>query len=273
MSDPLLKVRDLSVGYRDGRTVREVVSRVSFDIGAGQVLGIIGESGAGKSSLALALLGLHDPGMTTISGEAIFQGKDLLSMDESSLCDIRGSGIGMIFQDPSGALDPAMKVEDQVAEAITLHLGISGSEARSMAREKLAEVGVSEEVITVAPYMHQLSGGLRQRAMIAATLACDPALLLADEPTSSLDVTLQSQIIDLLNSRRRKSGLSIIFISHDLALVASFADELLVLHQGMVVEHGASKDVLSNPQHPYTADLIRVSRFQRIQRKVPVANS
>ena len=208
-----------------------------------------------------------------MTGEVFCRGEALLRMDESSLCRVRGAGIGMIFQDPMGALDPTMKVEDQVAEAITIHRGLKLSQARKEARRHLHQVGVTDEILAVAPYAHQLSGGLRQRAMIAAALACEPALLVADEPTSSLDVRLQSQIIQLMKTRCTTAGLSIIFISHDLALVGSFADEVLVLHKGQVVEKGSCDDVLLNPSHSYTAALISSAHFKIVPRKALVANT
>ncbi len=253
---PLLEVKNLTVSYRNSPIPDPVVNGVSFRVAPGSVLGIIGESGAGKSTLALALLGLHDSRDVAVHGEVAFQGRNLLAMKETELCAIRGAGIGMVFQDPSGALDPVMRVADQVAEPIRLHEGLDRKEALRASLMRLAEVGISEDVLAVAPYPHQLSGGLRQRAMLAAALACDPALLIADEPTSSLDVTLQAHIIALLNARRLASGMPIVFITHDLALAATFADELLVLHRGEAVEHGTCNEVLSNPQHAYTAGLV-----------------
>lgn len=273
MNGSLLKVTNLSVAFMEAGNSREAVRGVSFEVRPGSVLGIIGESGAGKSSLALALMGLHDPRRVEVKGEIFFQGQNLLELPEEERCRVRGAGIGMIFQDTTGALDPAMRVEDQVAEVIRHHESVGRAEARRLARLHLAEVGITEDILTVAPYAHQLSGGLCQRAMIAAALACRPALLIADEPTSSLDVTLQSQIIALLNERRLVTGLAIIFISHDLALVSSFADEIMVLHDGESVEQGKSAELLANPKHAYTADLIAVWKYPNLQGGVAVAPS
>ncbi len=263
MSSPILKVSNLDVSYVNGGKVQQVIRDVNFEITPGSVLGIIGESGAGKSSLALALMGLHDPHLVNVNGEVIFQSQDLLTLGEADLCRVRGSGIGMIFQDPSGALDPAMRVDDQVAEAIRLHGTEDRKESQRLAGKYLAEVGITEDILEVAPYAHQLSGGLCQRAMIAAATACNPEILIADEPTSSLDVTLQAQIIELLNVRRR-AGLAIIFISHDLALVSSFADEIMVLFEGEVVESGSCVEVMSRPRHAYTIDLISFWKVNQI---------
>jgi ABC-type glutathione transport system ATPase component len=272
-SGPVLSVTGLTVVHGKGNSSRTVVRNVGFEVPPGSVLGIIGESGAGKTSLGLALMGLHDAGRVEISGDVIFQGKNLLDLDESELCRIRGAGIGMILQDATGALDPAMRVVDQVAEAIRLHQKSSRAEARRMARQQLAEVGVTEYILTAAPYAHQLSGGLCQRAMIAAAFACGPELLIADEPTSSLDVTLQAQIIGLLNARRLATGLAIVFISHDLALVSSFADEIVVLREGEAVEQGSCARVLAKPQHEYTAGLIAAWNYRNFQGGGAVASA
>lgn len=255
MSEYLLSVNNLSVRFRD-RSGVAAVRNVSFKLRRASVLGIIGESGAGKSSLALALMALQDKNQAEVSGEIIFKGKNLLELDESELCRVRGSGIGMIFQDSMGALDPSMKVVDQLAGAIRMNKDISREESRQQAIRQLQHVGIEEDVLLTAPHAYQLSGGLCQRAMIAMALACQPDVLIADEPTSSLDLRLQAQIIELLKQRQRSECLSMVFISHDLALVSTFADDLIVLHEGESVETGSCADVLNNPAHDYTKSLI-----------------
>lgn len=257
MSDALLSVSGLSVRFRD-KSAGAAVSNVSFELRAGSVFGIIGESGAGKSSLALALMGLQDSRQAEVSGEVRFRGTNLLDLNESELCKVRGSGIGMIFQDSMGALDPSMKVVDQLAEVIRMDQEVSRSKSRRLAVQQLKLVGIGEDLLTAAPHAYQLSGGLCQRAMIAMALACNPDVLIADEPTSSLDLRLQAQIIALLNEQRRATGLSIVFISHDLALVSRVADDILVLHEGASVESGKCSEILNNPSHAYTKGLIGI---------------
>ncbi len=259
MSTPLLQVKDLCINYWRERRRVAVVENLGFSLAAGTTLGIIGESGAGKSSLALAITGLLDEVTAEVTGEVFFKEKELLSLDEPGKCKLRGSEIGMIFQDPAGSLDPAMRVWDQVAEGIWQHQGADRKAARQQALIELQGVGLSRETLAAAPYVHQLSGGQCQRVMIAAALANAPDLLIADEPTSSLDVTLQSQIIGLLRKKQHTNGLAMIFITHDLALVSLIADEILVMYRGSAVEHGSCHDVLTAPSHPYTAELVKAS--------------
>ncbi|MDO8735632.1 MAG: ABC transporter ATP-binding protein [Thermoleophilia bacterium] len=256
MSEYLLNVKNLSVRFRGQPSA--AVSNVSFKLRPASVFGIIGESGAGKSSLAMALLGLHDSREVKIGGEVTFQGKNLLDYSEGDLCKVRGSGIGMIFQDSMGALDPSMKVVDQLAEVIRMRESASRGESRLLAIQHLERVGIAGDILAAAPHAYQLSGGLCQRAMIAMALACNPEVLIADEPTSSLDLRLQAQIIALLNERRRSTGLSIVFISHDLGLVSRFADDIMVLHEGATVESGKCADILNKPSHAYTKSLVGV---------------
>ncbi|MBE0429917.1 MAG: ABC transporter ATP-binding protein [Thermoleophilia bacterium] len=241
-------------------SVKAAVSGVSFALNQRVTLGVIGESGAGKSTLALALAGLIDRSASSLSGEIFFDGVELLALDERELCRVRGSGIGVVFQDPAGSLDPSLKVASQVAGAVRHHNpeSIGRGAALVEAGRILTEMGLDEALLASAPYPHQLSGGLCQRAAIAATLACRPRLLIADEPTSSLDTTVQSQIMDLLSGRQRSQGVAMIFISHDLALVSGIADRILVMKDGCVVEQGDASVVLNNPVHAYTAGLISV---------------
>lgn len=260
MSKPVLRVNRLCVEYKSGNSSLPTVENVTFSLDQGTTLGIIGESGAGKTTLALALLGLLDLNIAEVSGEVILEGRNLLLLPEKELCRLRGSKIGIIFQDPVGSLDPAMKIDDQVAEAIRLHRKTSRREALELARQQLAAVGISKELLDVAPYAHQLSGGLCQRAMIAVALAARPIILIADEPTSSLDVTLQAQILSLLKTQQRQAGLAMIFISHDLALVSKVADCIMVMHEGKMVELGSRDEVLNSPRHLYTSSLVSAWR-------------
>ena len=255
MTGMLLEVKGLSVAY-PAAAAPAAVRDVSFNLVAGSVLGVIGESGSGKTSLALALMGLLDTASARIAGEARFEGRELLGLSEKEMCRIRGSGMAMIFQDPVASLDPAMRVLDQVAETLRLHRGLDRKQARSLAGGELRKVGIEPELLEAAPYAHQLSGGQCQRAMIAAALACGPRLLIADEPTSSLDVTLQAQVVALLRERCRQDDIAMIFISHDLPLVSTVADEVMVMYRGGVVEHGACRQVLTNPSHQFTAEMI-----------------
>jgi len=257
----ILSVKELTVRHRNQQQSRPAVRDVSFNVTAGSFVGIIGESGAGKTSLGLSLIGLHDPARVDVAGTVNYRGKNVLALSEKERCAIRGTGIGMIFQDATGALDPAMRIIDQVAESIRIHKGADRTESRRLALHNLAEVGVTGGMLSAAPYPYQLSGGLCQRAMIASAFSCEPEILIADEPTSSLDVTTQSQIIGLLNARRLTMGMAIILISHDLALVSSLADEIIVLHEGEAVEQGECAQVLAKPQHEYTARLIAAWKY------------
>jgi len=256
MSEHALTVNILSVNFHGQHL--PAVCNVSFSLRKASVFGIIGESGAGKSSLALALLGLHDRRAADVAGEVVFQGINLIGLQERELCKVRGSGVGMIFQDPMGALDPSMKVVDQLAEVIRMQEYAGRDESKRMAVEQLREVGIPKDVIGSAPHAYQLSGGLCQRAMIAMALASKPEVLIADEPTSSLDLRLQEQMISLLSEQQKRNGLSIVFISHDLSLVSSFADEIMVLHRGEPVESGRCEEVFGNPSNEYTKSLVRV---------------
>lgn len=260
MNGALLRVSDLRVTYKSGQSPVQAVRGVSFAVNAGQVLAIIGGSGAGKSSIARALPCLHDHRTTWVAGEVSFSGKNIFSMSEKELDRLRGIEIGMIFQDPRQSLDPAMKVEKQVAEAIRVHRAISGHAAREEAREMLADVGIGPELMSIAPYAHQLSSGLCQRAMIAIALAGGPKLLIADEPTGSLDLTRQAQIIALLMERLRSTGLGMIFITHDLGLAAAIADDILVLFEGEAVDYGPRGSILNAPQHPHTSAMLAAWR-------------
>ncbi|MDH3659182.1 MAG: ABC transporter ATP-binding protein [Alphaproteobacteria bacterium] len=254
---PILDVRGLAIDFAADGSWNRVVDDVSFDVGRGEVLGIAGESGSGKTVTCRALLRLLPERTSRIAGgKADFDGQDLLSMPKAALEKTRGSRISMIFQNPTSHLDPVMRIGKQIAEGLILHQELGASAARSRAIELLAEVGFREPARQVDAYPHELSGGMRQRAMIAAALACEPALLIADEPTTALDVTIQTQIVNLLNDLRRHHDLAIIFISHDLGLVANVCDRVVVMEQGRIVETAPIRKLVEAPSHPYTIKLI-----------------
>ncbi|MFE6778273.1 ABC transporter ATP-binding protein [Streptomyces sp. NPDC057702] len=251
-----LSVRDLRVRFatEDG-TVR-AVDGLSFDLERGRTLGIVGESGSGKSVTNLTVLGLHDPRTTTVEGQIVLDGQRLVGAGERALERLRGNKMAMIFQDPLTALSPYYTVGRQIAEPYRKHTGASKRAARRRAVDMLAKVGIPHAARRVDDYPHQFSGGMRQRAMIAMALICDPDLLIADEPTTALDVTVQAQILDLLGDLQREFGSAIILITHDLGVVAHTADDLLVMYAGRAVERGTVREVLSTPQHPYTWGLL-----------------
>ncbi|WP_226858673.1 ABC transporter ATP-binding protein [Diaphorobacter aerolatus] len=247
---PLLSVRDLHVRFGD----KEVVRGVSFDVAAGEKLALVGESGSGKTITALSLLRLASD--ADISGQAMFNGRDLLGLSERELRGVRGGDIAMIFQEPMTALNPLMTVGEQIAEVLQLKQALTRQQAHDQAIELLASTGIPEPGRRAAAFPHQLSGGQRQRAMIAMALASKPRLLLADEPTTALDVTLRGQILDLLSDLQRQTGMAVLLITHDLVLVRRFADHVAVMERGVLVEQGPVEDIFSNPQHPYTQRLI-----------------
>ena len=252
---PLLDVSDLSVTFRqDGRDVR-AVRGVSFRIARGETLAIVGESGSGKSVSALSTVGLLPDG-AQVSGAIRFKGTDLLGADEKTLRAVRGNDISFIFQEPMTSLNPLHTIERQITESLTLHQGLSGTKARARVIELLEKVGIRDAESRLSAYPHQLSGGQRQRVMIAMALANGPELLVADEPTTALDVTIQAQILELLVELKRTDGLSLLFITHDLNIVRRFADRVCVMQSGEIVEQGATEAVFAAPQHPYTRKLL-----------------
>jgi len=261
---PLLSVRDLSVVFGN----HAVVHNISFDINPGEKLALVGESGSGKTVSALSLLRLV--ANAQISGQALFEGCDLLSLSERELRAIRGQDIAMIFQEPMTALNPLMSVGDQIAEVIALKQGLAQVKCGHIAIDLLAETGIDEPQRRYLAYPHQLSGGQRQRAMIAMALACQPKLLLADEPTTALDVSLRGQILDLLDRLQRERGMAVLMITHDLNLVRRFADRVVVMEQGHIVEEGATTSLFEHPQHLYTRRLM-ASRPERDPLAVPSA--
>jgi oligopeptide/dipeptide ABC transporter ATP-binding protein len=254
-SEPLLAVRDLSVSIDTEDGVVGAVDRVSWSVGRGSVLGIVGESGSGKSVSCLTLLGLL-PRRTTVSGSASFKGVELLGRSERDLRSIRGDEIAMVFQDPLASLHPLLSVGRQLVEAIQLHRRMPNARARERALEMLASVGIPNPHERMRSYPHELSGGMRQRVMIAMALINDPALLIADEATTALDVTTQAQILDLLRELTRGANSAIVLITHDLGVVAEVCDEVVVMYAGRVVERGTVEAVLERPNHPYTWGLL-----------------
>jgi peptide/nickel transport system ATP-binding protein len=247
----LLEVRDLSVRFGAVEAVREV----SFAIGEGESLGLVGESGSGKSVTSLAIMRLLAP-QAQVSGSIRYAGEELLALDEERMRALRGSRMSMIFQEPMTALNPVMRIGDQIAEALQAHANATRREAASRAVEAMREVAIPEPERRVREYPHQLSGGMRQRVMIAMAIVNRPQLLIADEPTTALDVTIQAQILELLRDLRRKHNLAMLFISHDLGVVSQIADRIAVMYAGRIVEMGSVRQVFANAQHPYTRGLL-----------------
>ncbi len=256
MTAPLLSVQDLTVTFPTRAGPASVVDGVSFDLEAGEVLGIVGESGSGKSLTALAILRLiASPGR--IAGGAIrFEGDDLLLLPERALVRLRGAAISMIFQEPMSSLNPVFSIGDQIMEPLRQHRGLDRRAARKAALELLDMVEIPDARRRIDEYPHQLSGGMRQRAMIAIALACRPKLLIADEPTTALDVTIQAQILELLGGLQRELGMAVLLITHDLGVVAQFARRALVMYAGRIVETASVRDLFRDPAHPYTRGLV-----------------
>jgi len=255
---PLLHVQDLRVEFRGRRGAATVLNGVDFSLARGETLCVVGESGCGKSMTALALLRLipSPPGRIS-GGRVLFQGEDLVQADEARMRAVRGNRISMIFQEPMTSLNPVYTVGDQIGEALRLHAGLDAAAARERAIEMLRQVGIPAPERRVDEYPHQLSGGMRQRVMIGMALACEPDILIADEPTTALDVTVQAQIFDLLRELQAKRGTAILLITHDMGAVAEMADRVMVMYAGRVVEQGSTAQVLRAPRHPYTQGLIR----------------
>ena len=256
-TEPLLAVQDLDVEFRTRRGVARVLDGVSFTLRRGETLGVVGESGCGKSVTALAIMRLiaQPPGRIA-GGRVLFDGKDLLGLSEDDMRQVRGNRISMIFQEPMTSLNPAYTVGDQIAEAVRLHEGLSRKAALGRAQDMLEAVGIPDPQRRVHEYPHQFSGGMRQRVMIGMALACKPDLLIADEPTTALDVTVQAQIFDLMSDLRERTGTAVMLITHDMGAVAEMTDRVVVMYAGHIVESGAVVDVLRSPLHPYTRGLI-----------------
>ncbi len=257
MSAPLLSVDDVVVDFKTRAGNARVLDHVSLEVASGEILGIVGESGCGKSMTALSIMGLvpSPPGKVT-SGSIRLEGRELVGLSEAELCEVRGRDIGMIFQEPMSSLNPVFTVGEQIAESVRLHENASPKAAMARAVEMLRAVEIPEADLRAKAYPHQLSGGMRQRVMIAIALACRPRVLIADEPTTALDATVQAQIFDLLQDLQSETGTAIILITHDMGAIAELADRVAVMYAGRVVEKGTVDTVLSDPQHPYTKGLI-----------------
>jgi len=252
----LLTVRGLQTSFDTRHGIVRAVTGVDFEVRKGEVLGLVGESGCGKSVTALSILGLVAPPGRVHGGEAIFEGRDLLSMSDRDLRTLRGDRIAMIFQQPQSSLNPVMDVGYQIGEALELHRDMSEKVARERALELMRKVGIPDPERRSTSYPHEISGGMAQRVMIAMALACDPDLLIADEPTTALDVTIQAQILDLMRTLQRETGAAIIMITHDLGVVAEMCDRVAVMYAGEIVEQSDVRTLFADPKHPYTRGLI-----------------
>jgi oligopeptide/dipeptide ABC transporter ATP-binding protein len=267
----LLEVRDLSVHIGTGRGVIRAVDQVSFSVAAGRSLGIVGESGCGKTMTALALMRLIPSPVARIAGgQILFDGEDIVTAPAGRLAQLRGGAMAMIYQDPATTLNPVFSIGEQIGEAVRLHERASHKAAWARAVETLRQVGIPDPARCARAYPHQLSGGMRQRAVIAMALACRPRLLIADEPTTALDVTVQAQILDLMRRLRDEIGAAIILITHDLGVVAELVDEIMVMYAGRAVEHAPVARLFAAPRHPYSRGLLRaVPQLDRKQRRLP----
>lgn len=269
----ILEVKNLKTAFRTDGGELMAVDDVSFKVNAGKTLGIVGESGCGKSVTALSIMRLiPNPPGRIVSGEIRFDGENLLTKSVQEMRRIRGNQISMIFQEPMTSLNPVFTIGNQIMESVLLHQGVGKAEARARAIEMLKLVGIPAPERRVDDYPHQLSGGMRQRVMIAMALSCNPRLLIADEPTTALDVTIQAQILELIDSLRKKLGMAVVLITHDLGVVAEVCDEIVVMYAGKVVERGSVMDIFRNPSHPYTRGLLNslpsfggASRKQRLE--------
>jgi oligopeptide/dipeptide ABC transporter ATP-binding protein len=256
MAEPLLEVKGLKVRFATEDGVVRAVDGVDFELERGKVLGIVGESGSGKSVTAMTLLGLTRGQNAAFEGEVVYKGQNVLTMPESRLRDIRGNEIAMIFQDPMTSLNPVYRIGNQIIEAIVAHESISKKQARRRAIDLLKQVGIPNAQERIRAYPHELSGGMRQRVMIALALSCNPDIVIADEPTTALDVTIQAQILALLDKLRAEFDSAVILITHDLGVVASMANDILVMYAGRVVEAGPKRELFYDPQMPYTWGLL-----------------
>ena len=255
---PVLDVRGLTTVFHTRQGEIHAVNAVSFALKRGEVLGVVGESGSGKSVTMMSLVGLlPTPPAEVRAGQVILGTRDLLQMSAKDLSDVRGAKVGFVFQDPMTSLNPVFTVENQICEPLTRHMGLSKAQARARSVELLELVGIPDAAKRVKYYPHQFSGGMRQRVMIAIALACEPDLLIADEPTTALDVTIQAQIIELMKDLQKKLGMAIIWITHDLGVIAGIADRVMVMYGGQVVEHAPVDQIFHSPQHPYTRALLR----------------
>lgn len=255
--EEILQMKKVSIDFKLDGEFYNAVDQVDLALRSGEVLAIVGESGCGKSTLATSIIGLHDLQTTRVTGNINFLGQELNGASAKTLTKIRGKKIGMIFQDPLESLDPLMRVGDQIKETLTLHTKLSEKEKQAKVLALLEQVGITRPERVAKQYPYELSGGMRQRIMIAIAVACDPQLIIADEPTTALDVTIQAQILDLLLQLQAKNKAGIILITHDLGVVAEVADRVMVMYAGQIVESGSVKDIFTAPKHPYTRSLLR----------------
>jgi oligopeptide/dipeptide ABC transporter ATP-binding protein len=253
----LLEVKNLHTYFQTREGLVCAVEGVSFHLDRGELLGLVGESGCGKSMTALSVMRLVAAPGKIVAGEILFDGKNLLELSNAEMRDVRGNDIAMIFQDPMTSLNPVFTVGEQIAEALRLHRGLSRKAARAAATEAMREVSIPDPALRADDYPHQLSGGMRQRVMIAMALACDPKVLIADEPTTALDVTIQAQILELLNNLRKTRELAVLLITHDLGVVAEVAERVAVMYTGKIVEESPVDELFARPKHPYTEGLLR----------------
>ncbi len=253
----LLEVKDLKTEFHTQDGVVHAVNGISFHLGEGETLGIVGESGCGKSVSMLSIMRLIPiPPGKIAAGQVNFDGRDLLKLDDEEMRQVRGNRIAMVFQDPMTSLNPVLTINQQISEALELHLNMDKSTARKRAIELLQMVGIPEAASRVDDYPHQFSGGMRQRAMIAMALSCNPQLLIADEPTTALDVTIQAQILDLVRRLKNEIGMAVIWVTHDLGIIAGLAERVIVMYAGFVIEEARVKDLYGDPRHPYTLGLL-----------------
>lgn len=276
MSDtPLLQVKNLTTSFVTDSGEVHAVNGVSFNLDRGRVLGIVGESGSGKSVTAYSIMRILSDNGRVESGQVLFDGKDILQTSENEMRQFRGERISIIFQDPMTSLNPVFTVGSQLSEAIRLHTDRTRAQAKARTLELLRLVGVNEPDKRLRQYPHQLSGGMRQRVMIAMALACEPDILIADEPTTALDVTIQAQILELMRSLQKQLGMAIIMITHDLGVIAEMCDEIIVMYAGRICERGTAEEIFYNPRHAYTKGLLRsIPRMTDVHEKlVPIAGS
>ncbi|HEY5261115.1 MAG TPA: ABC transporter ATP-binding protein [Solirubrobacteraceae bacterium] len=274
-AEHLLEIRDLAIELASPDGAVHAVAGISYTVDRGELLGVVGESGSGKTISSLAIMGLLDRGRSRVRGEVILEGRNLLSLSEPEFRDVRRTKIAMIYQDPFASLHPMYRVGSQIADAVRLHSRMTRRAAFRRAGELLERVGVPNAAERAHDYPHQFSGGMRQRAMIAMALAHEPVLLIADEPTTALDVTVQAQILDLIDELRRELEMGVVLITHDLGVVEAVADAVLVMYAGQVMEYGATADVLERPQHPYTWGLLSAlpTVERRLSALVPIPGS
>ena len=254
----LLEVRDLTTYFFIAAGIVRAVEGVSYDVSEGETVALVGESGCGKTVSALSVMRLvAAPAGRIVAGQILFKGRDLLALDEEGMRRVRGREIGMIFQEPMTSLNPVLSIGRQLTETVEIHLGMTPAQARERAVELLGLVGIPDPGRRLAQYPHQFSGGMRQRIMIAMALSCNPSLILADEPTTALDVTIQAQILELMRDLSRRLGVAMLIITHNLGVVARYADRVNVMYAGKIIERGTAREIYANPRHPYTLGLLR----------------